>query len=89
MVALRGIQTDLASCHFDARGQALEIPFPGADQHLVEIIQIDHDLRIRRAEDAEVVHVRVAVEHHVKPARWQGGEVGSHHRSRAAQEGEG
>ena len=89
MRSLRGIQADLAPGDFNARGQAFEVPLPGADQHLVEIVQIDHDLRIRRAEHAEVVHVRIAVEHHVQPARGQGGEVGSHHRGRAAQKGEG
>src|SRR4029077_13654240 len=46
----------------DARGEALHIPFPGAGQGLVEVVDVEDQLPLRRGEGTEVRQVRVTAE---------------------------
>ena len=68
--------------------EALQVPLPRRGEGLVEIVEIEHDVLARRAEETEVVQVRVAVDHDGVADRRRLREVPGHHRRRAAQERE-
>jgi hypothetical protein len=44
---LPGRQAVLPSCDIDAGSQALKVPFPGADQRLIKIVEIKDQLTMR------------------------------------------
>jgi len=75
--------------HGGAGCQALEVPLPGAGEDLVEVVDGEHQVALGRAEDAEVRDMHVATRVHLQAGHRRRGEVGGHHRGRAAQEGEG
>lgn len=77
-----------ASANGDAGHQALHVPFPRAAGGLVEIVQIEHEVRLWRAVPAEVRDMGIAARLHQKPRSGQGGQVGGHGKGRAAEEGE-
>ena len=71
-----------------ARGEPLQVPFPGCRIGLVEIVDPEDEIPFGRGEYAEVRHVRVAARLDAKAGRRRCGEVGRHHRGRSAQERE-
>ncbi len=73
----------------EAGREALEIPFPRADRDLVEIVEVEDDVALRRTEQAEIVRVRVAVHHHVDAAARPARQVPGHDMGGPAQEREG
>ena len=73
----------------DARGQALDVPFPGSRQALVEVVEVEDQPPIRRGEYAVVGEVRIAAQLRARAADRRVGEVGGHDRRRAAEEREG
>ena len=73
----------------DAGGQALEVPFEGRGQRLVQVVDVEDDVALGRGKGAEVHQVRVAAGLHAQAAARRGGQVGGHQRCRAAIEGEG
>ena len=72
----------------EAGGQAFDVPFPGADQRLVEVVEVEDEPPVRRVEEAEVGEVGVAADLGPEAARWGGGQVGRHDVGGAAVEGE-
>jgi len=48
----------------EASGQAFDIPLPGTGKRLVEVVDVEHQLPLRRAEYSEVRQVRVAAQLH-------------------------
>ena len=62
------IETILATGDIHAGDQPLQIPFPRPDGRFVEVVDVDHDVALRRAIQPEVVDVRVAVDHDLRPA---------------------
>jgi hypothetical protein len=55
-------EVPLAPGDLDARGEALEIPLEWPRQRLVEVVQVEHEVALRRCEAAEVEEVSVARE---------------------------
>jgi len=45
----------------------VDVPFPGAGQRLVEVVDVEHQAALGRAKDAEVGQVRVAARLHREP----------------------
>ena len=83
VAAIVGAEAEVAAADLEARRQALHVPLPRAGQRLVEVVDIEDDLTLRRAEHAEVEHVRVAAELYGEPGVRGGGEVGGHHQGGA------
>ena len=54
----------LASRDDDAGGEPLDVPLPGPRVGLVEVVEVERQPPLRRAEQAEVRKVRVAAELH-------------------------
>jgi len=63
---LLAAQAVLPRGHVHARGQALEIPLPRSDRHLVEIIQVENDVTLRGAKQTEIVEMGVAIDDDVQ-----------------------
>ena len=59
----------------EAGRESLHVPFPGAGQRLVEVVDIEHEVTFGGGEDAEVEQVRVAARLDAEPGRRRGGEV--------------
>ena len=74
--------------HRDARGQPLDVPLERAGQRLVEVVHVEHQPPVQRAEHAEVEQVRVAAQLHPDVAGRQVAQVPGHRRGRAAVVGE-
>ena len=70
--------------HDEAGEIALDIPFEGATQGLVEITQIEGQLPFRSSPQTEVQHVRIAAQLDVDPAVRRCGQIGGHDRRGAA-----
>ncbi len=73
---------------FQAGGQPLDVPFPGAGQRLVEVVDVEHQAALGRSEDAEVGQVRVTAGLHGQPGDRRAGQVAGHRQRRAAVVGE-
>lgn len=71
-----------------ARHQPHQIPVPGADDGLVEVVDIHHLTAFRGGVEAEVGRVGVTTDPAVQATVRAAGEVGGHHGGGAAQEGE-
>ena len=54
-------------CDLDAGCQALDVPFPGSGERLIEVVDIKDQLTFRRGEPAEVRQVRIAAQLHMQP----------------------
>ena len=82
------IEPVLARRDVDAGDQPLQIPLPRPDHALVEIVQVKHHVPLRRAEQAEIVEMRVAIDDRCQTGDGCVREVPGHHRARPAQEPE-
>ena len=71
-----------------ARGEPLDVPLPRARERLVEVVDVEHELALGRAEDAEVREVGVAADLGRDPRSGCGREVGRHDHRGAAVERE-
>src|SRR5207302_8499133 len=83
------LERTVATGDADARREALDIPFPRTGQRLVEVVDVEDQLPLRRREGAEIRQVRVAAELHGQAGRWCSHEVASHDRGPAPVEREG
>jgi hypothetical protein len=83
-----GRQVDVAAGDLDAGGHPLDVPLPGAGQRLVEVVGAEHEPAIGSREPAEVRDVRIAAGLDDKARAGGVGQVGRHHRGRAAEERE-
>ena len=72
----------------EARREALHVPLPRPGQRLVEVVDVEHELALGRAEHAEVGEVGVAARLDLIPDRGVDGQVRGHDGGRAAVEGE-
>jgi hypothetical protein len=68
--------------------QPLEVPLERARQGLIEVVDVEDQASLRRAEQAEVGQVRVAAQLHSKVRPRAERQVGGHHARRTAVEGE-
>ena len=75
--------------HDHAGGEALHVPLPGTGERLVEIVAVEDELALGRAEDAEVGEVGVAADLGVQARARGAREVGGHDQGGAPEEGEG
>ena len=57
-VALR--QPEMATRDDDAGGEPLQILFPWSGKRLVEVVDVENDVALRRGKGAEIQQVRVA-----------------------------
>jgi hypothetical protein len=78
----------VAAGHHEARRQALDVPFPGGGQGLVQVVDGENDPAFRRGESPEIAQVGVAAALDVHAGDRGGGEVGGHGERRAPEEGE-
>ena len=72
----------------DARGQALHVPLPGADERLVEVVDVEDRRLLGAREEAEVRDVGIPAGLDVYAAHGRRGEVGSHDEGASAIKGE-
>ena len=68
--ALLGGEPVLAPGYLQARGEPFDVPLPRAGQGLVEVVDVEDQAPLRRAEDAEVRQVRVTAGLH-RQARYR------------------
>src|SRR5262249_33603738 len=68
--------------------QPLDIPLPRAGQGLVEVVDVEHQAALGRAEDAEVGQVSIAAGLHRQPGYRRPGQVAGHRQGRAPVIGE-
>ena len=80
------VQSVLARGHVDAGHQALQVPLPRADGDLIEIVQVEDDVALRRTVKPEVVDVRIAAHDHLDAGGRGFGEVPRHDARGATQE---
>ena len=83
-----GGEAALAAEHLDAGGEALHVPFPRAGKRLVEVVDVEQDLALGGAEEAEVRQVRVAAELDVDARARGRSQIGGHDERRATVERE-
>ena len=88
MRALARCEAVFAGSDDDARGEALDVPFPRPGKRLVEVVRVEDERPLRRSEQAEVRDVRVAAGLDGDVAARRGRQVERHHGRRAAVEGE-
>jgi hypothetical protein len=74
----RGLEPVLPRRHDQARSEALEVPFEGPGQGLVEIAKVERQVSLRRGPQAEVQHMGTTAELHDQPAIGLRGEIGGH-----------
>ncbi len=55
----------LSTRDLNARSQPLDVPLPRPRGGLVEVVQIEDEMTLRRAEYAEIRHVGIAAELHL------------------------
>ena len=72
----------------DAGRQPLDVPLPWRRQGLVEIIDVEEDVALRRGKAAEIHEVGVAARLHAKSGGRTRSEIGRHDGGRAAIKGE-
>ena len=72
--------------HPDARHQPAQVPLPAAGVGLVEVVEVDHEVALRRGVEAEVAQVGVAADHRGDAGGRQVRHVVGHHDGGAAQE---
>ena len=59
----------VVTCTDDGTGdQAFDIPFPWRESRLIEVIEVEHQLPVRRGIDAEIRHMLVPAAHHLNTA---------------------
>ena len=78
----------LATRNLNAGGQPLDVPFPWARGGLVEVVQVEDEMTLRRTEHAEIRHVCVAAELRVDSRDRGGGQICRHGERGAAEVGE-
>ena len=83
-----GAEPRVARCHRDAGAEPLQVPLPRPREGLVEVVQVEDELPVRRGEAAEVRQVGVAAELRGEPGARGLGQVRRHDRRAAAEEGE-
>jgi hypothetical protein len=79
-------QAVLAPGDPDAGRQPPHVPFPRAGVGLVEVVEVEDQVALRRGVEAEVAKVGVAADDRLDAGAGQGGEVLGHERGPAAQE---
>ena len=79
----------VAAGDLEARHQPLDVPLEGAGVRLVEVVDVEDEPALRRAEQPEVREVRVTAELHREVAARGGGEIGGHQQRGTAVEREG
>ena len=72
----------------DARDQPAQVPLPGAGMGLVEVVEVEDEVALRRGVEAEVPEVRVTADDRCDAGGGQPGEVCGHDRGGTAEEGE-
>src|SRR5687768_18142765 len=88
MSAIVGLESLLASEDDRAGGEPLDLPLPGPDVGLVEIVEVENERSLGGSVAAEVGDMGVAAELDMNPGRRRLGQVVRHDDGRAAQEGE-
>ena len=83
-----GAELPASSRDLDAHREPLHVPLERPGQRLVEVVQIEDEVALGRAEAAEVAEVRVAAELSLEPRSRQRREVVGHDRGRSAMERE-
>ena len=78
----------LAARDLEARGQPLHVPFPRTGRRLVEVVDVEEQVTLRRAEDPEVREMRIAADLDVQPRVRGRGQIGGHRQRRAPEVGE-
>ena len=71
-----------------ARGQPLEIPFPRPGKNLVEIVDCENEVALRRREQAEIHQMHIAAGHHLEIGARRVREISRHDRSASPQKRE-
>ena len=76
------------SRHGQAGGQPLDVPLERAGQGLVEVVDVEDQLPLRRGERPEIGQVRISAQLHPKPGCGRGGQIRRHGQRRPPVEGE-
>ena len=81
--------TRFAAGEDEGGGHAFDVPFPGAGDGFVEIVEVEDQLAVGSGEGAKVLDVGIAAELDDETGVGEAGKVGSHDGDGAAEEGEG
>ena len=76
----------LAAADREARRQALHVPLPRAWRRLVEVVDVEDQVALGRAEDSEVRQMRVPAQLYPEPRVWCVRQIRSHDQRAAAVE---
>ncbi len=82
-------QSVVAAGNHEARRETLEVSLPGRGKGLIEVVDGEDDLPLRRCETPKVDQVRVSTTLHADTSRRRAGQVVRHGERRTAVEGEG
>ena len=78
----------VATSDHEAGGQSLDVPLPRGRKGLVEVVDIEREVSLRRREPAEVHEMAIAARLHPYLRRGSAGEIGRHDGRRPPVEGE-
>jgi hypothetical protein len=84
-----GREITLAPGDGNAGRQPLHIPFPRPRKRLVEVVEVEQQLPLRRRESAEVGEMRIAAELNLDPRDRSGRQIGRHDGGGTPKEAEG
>ena len=84
LIRLGRLEAILPRRHHQAGGEAQQVPLEGPGQCLVEVAQVEPQVALWGGPEAKVEDMSIAAELNPQPAMRPGGEIGGHHRGRAA-----
>ncbi len=85
---LRFLEAIVARGDDEARGQALDVPFPGGRQRFVEVVDVEDQPPLGRGENAEVEQMTIAAGLHAEAGRRRVRQIGGHDGGAAAKKSE-
>src|SRR5215204_1409878 len=79
----------VSSGDFQASGQALDIPLEGTGVGFVKVVEVEHELSLRRGENPKIAEVSIAADLRGEVRARTFGEIARHDQRRSAVKGEG
>ena len=83
-----GCELTVPGCDDHAGGEPLEVPLPRPRQGLVKVVDVEHQLALRRGEQPEVGQVGIAANLGVQARPRRGRQIGGHDQRGSTEEGE-
>jgi hypothetical protein len=74
----------LPNGHYDAGGQAFQIPLPGTWKHLIAVVDFENQVALWRGEEAEVAQMLISADLHLDVGDGRLRQVACHNHRRTA-----